>query len=538
MFAEYCIVLGLRFIQSLQFDRRQIQALQQQCQYFCLGNSKIQIMMIPSKIGHVGLLIVASLVLTACGSEAVTSGITIVDNETTETTTPVVPDVPETPTTPAEPVDTGVPATPATNPSTAPGDEAAVRALIPTSIALDDLSGGDDDSPSVVESASLVGPFVKDVSRSAGPPSVPRGLTLLLASDNWLKFSWAPSVDDQSVEAYQVYRDDQLIATVRGDTGYEHDYRDWLSTSFMDCNYTRFTYCGNSVQQPSPGTSYSYSIVAVDNEGMASERSEPVIFRTEQLTSALVDLSGYTAVFTEEFNGSALDRSRWKTSLPWGPDVTINAESQYFVNTFGNDPPAYDPFVFTGETLQITGIQTPPEQSAAANNKPYMSGVLSTSDHFDMTYGYVEMSAKVASGDGMLSTFFLFNQDFDRNSPEIDVLEYIGARPNKTYQTYHYYDSNRARWNTGEKQSTPTMEAVFTEDLSNGFHTYAVLWEPGFVVWYIDGQEVRRLSGARISDEPMNIIVQLVMGSEWIGTPDPASVPAVFEIDYIRAWQR
>jgi len=43
-------------------------------------------------------------------------------------------------------------------------------------------------------------------------------------------------------------------------------------------------------------------------------------------------------------------------------------------------------------------------------------------------------------------------------------------------------------------------------DLSADFHTYGVLWEEGLVVWYIDGREVRRLAGVRVSDEPMNIM--------------------------------
>jgi len=82
------------------------------------------------------------------------------------------------------------------------------------------------------------------------------------------------------------------------------------------------------------------------------------------------------------------------------------------------------------------------------------------------------------------------------------------------------------------------MEYDAGVDLSDGFHTYSVLWEPGLVIWYIDGKEVRRIEGVRVSDEPMNIVTQLVMGSEWIGDPDPAAVPAVLEIDYIRAWQK
>ncbi|NND90544.1 MAG: family 16 glycosylhydrolase [Granulosicoccus sp.] len=408
--------------------------------------------------------------------------------------------------------------------------------LATPSAAGNDLSGGDDDSPTVTESVSLSGPFTKDPSRPAGPPSSPGGLTLLLSAENWLEFTWTPSTDDQSVVAYEIYRDGTRIATVRGDTGYEHDLRSWLSTSFIDCNFTRYTDCDG--RQPVPGASYSYTVVAVDNQGMRSAPSAPALFTLQQGGSSPPDLSGYAQVFSEEFKGTALDRTRWKTALPWGPDTTVNGEMQYFVNVFGANPPAHDPFVFTGETLQITGTRTPPELLSAANGNPYLSGVITTSDYFEMTYGYVEMSAKVAGGQGLLSTFYLFNQDYFKNKPEIDIVEYIGSRPDKAYQTYHYYDSNRARSHSGEKHSSPTMETLAHENLSGGFHTYSVLWEPGLVVWYIDGQEVRRISGPRVSDEPMNIIAHLVMGSDWIGSPSEGALPATFEIDYIRAWQR
>lgn len=408
--------------------------------------------------------------------------------------------------------------------------------LTPPSATGSDLSGGEDDSPTSVETLSLVGPFIKDASRSAGPPSIPQNLTLLLSAENWLEFSWAPSTDDQSVEAYEIFRDGQLLHTVRGDTGYEFDYRSWISTSYIDCNYTRYTFCEGN--QPVSGASYSYSVVAVDNEGMRSESSDPAQFTLAQRSSSPVDLSAYSKVFNENFNAEGLDRTSWKTALPWGSEEIINRETQYFVNVFGNNPPAYDPFVFTGETLQITGIKTPDNLLAAANNQPYLSGVITTSDYFEMTYGYVEMSAKVAGGEGLLSTFYLFNQDYEKNKPEIDILEYIGSRPNKAYQTYHYYDSNRARYFSGEKHSSPTMESADGPDLSTGFHTYSVLWEPELIIWYIDGVEVRRISGLRVSDEPMNIIAQLVIGSEWIGAPGDSVIPAVFEIDYIRAWQK
>jgi len=399
-----------------------------------------------------------------------------------------------------------------------------------------DQTNGDDDSPTEAESASIPGPFIKDTARAAGPPSVPEGLTLLMSGENFLEFSWKPSTDDQSVEAYEIYRDGNLVYTIQHDDTYEFNYRYWISTSYMDCNYTRFTGC--EANPIAAGSSYQYQVAAVDNEGMKSALSAPATFQMAQRQSGGPDLSGYVQVLNEEFDGDSLDRALWKTSLPWGPNTIINRERQYFVNLFGSDPIDANPFVFTGSSLQITGTVTPPGLLDAANQQPYLSGVISTQDKFQMTYGHVEMKAKLTGGKGFLSTFYLFNQDFFKNKPEIDIIEYIGDRPDKAYQTYHYYDSNRARNADGERHSTPTMETPIGFDLSADFHTFGVTWEPGLVVWYIDGVEVRRLTGVRVSDEPMNIIAQLVVGSEWIGEPDPSSLPKVLEIDYIKAWQK
>lgn len=383
---------------------------------------------------------------------------------------------------------------------------------------------------------SPVTPFVSEPLRGAGPPSAPENLKLLLSSEEWIEFSWDPSSDDREVDKYIVYRDGSEIFTVRGDTGYEPDYRSWINTSFIDCNRTRYSHCDTI--KAVPGNAYSYTVVAADDEGMSSGHSVPAIFTFEEKDDSAFDLDSYFSVFSEEFDGESLDFALWKAVLPWGEHETVNGELQHYVNIFNGQEPAYNPFVFTGNTLQITGIETPLEMASLANNKEYLSGVMTTSDHFEMTYGYVEMNAKLAGGQGVLSSFYLFNQYWDKIRPEIDVIEYLGAMPDQAYQTYHYYEALRDGENGVFKHTTPTMLKVTEQDLSADFHTYGVLWEPGFVAWYIDGEEIQRMSGPSVPDEPMNIIVQLIIGSDWIGAPDDSSIPAVLEIDYIRAWQK
>ncbi|MFK7893576.1 MAG: family 16 glycosylhydrolase, partial [Granulosicoccus sp.] len=96
---------------------------------------------------------------------------------------------------------------------------------------------------------------------------------------------------------------------------------------------------------------------------------------------------------------------------------------------------------------------------------------------------------------------------------------------------------------TGITRSAPTMSyrnptgELYSED----WHTYSVLWEPQLVIWYIDGIEVKRLSGPMVSRQPMNIVNYLVTGSLWAPTPDLAdteSFPIQMDVDYIRVYQR
>ena len=432
--------------------------------------------------------------------------------------------------------DAAAPGASGADPASDPTGSAAADEPVPTTgPGAEGQTAADDYSPTATETASLQGPSITDPDRGAGPPSAPGDLVALMTSYDWVEFSWTPSTDDQSVVAYEISRNGELIHTLTGDN--EAETVQWRTTSYMDCNYTKNTECVTT--QPADGTQNSYTVVAVDNDGLRSPPSEEVTLGLLERTASTVDLSGYTPIFEEEFTGTELDRSKWRTSLAWGADTIVNGEMQYFVDTFKDSDFGYDPFVFNGETLSIEGIPTPPELSVKAQGQPYLSGVISSLDYFSMQYGYLEMSAQLAGGEGLLSTFYLFNDDYERNKPEIDIAEYLGAEPTKPSQTYHYYDSNKNRFVNGEKHSSPTMFHEGGVDYSAGFHTYSVSWEPEEIIWYIDGVEVQRIVGPRVSDEKMHIVAQMVIGSNWIGEPAAGTAfPVKVEIDYVRAYQK
>ncbi len=446
---------------------------------------------------------------------------------------------------------------------------------------------------------------VTDVPVAGSAPTTPRNLRVDLIGNDWVEFNWSPSVDDVDVVAYNIYRDNAVEPTYVLERGMTHPNagvvaelnKFWETTSFIDCNRTRFLdrvyFCnggpnGEPARGPEIGASHTYQVTAVDNEGNESARSNQISVQLFEKTGSPLpryfdphfavgdsfpfdsDLStpaNYTdrfeLVFSEDFNQQSLDPAKWNTRLTWGPDTTINSEQQYFVDTMNNPEFGYDPFKFNGSTLTIEAVKTPPELIEAANGQRYLSGALSTYDKFGMTYGYVESKMKVSGVYGALSSFYLYHRWAAEHAPEIDIVEYLGYNQfgdEDAFQTYHYRDSQFD--NNGITHSSPTMAnknesgALYSE----AFHTFGVLWEPGLIVWYIDGVEIKRLSGPQVSRQQMNIVAYLVTGSGWTQAPDeynPAddlvemqdSVvnlpfklesenPLTLEIDYIRVWQR
>jgi len=410
---------------------------------------------------------------------------------------------------------------------------------------------------------------VNDAIPSGTIPTAPAFLRADLVSNDWAEINWAASSDDGGVQAEV----DKYFRT----------------TSFIDCNYTRFFDLIHDCQSnaPQPGDSFTYQVTAVDDEGNESAPSnslqvdyhilsnapiplyddfykapDDVFLQLNDLSQPRFFLDEFDLVFEDEFDGGVIDANHWQTSLTWGDTRIINGEQQYFVNTQRDADVPFNPFVFgqasTGEsTMTIQAIPTPESVAASlpdvcrepdpfeVTRCAFLSGALSSHDRFGMTYGYVEGRMRVSAGAGALSSFYLYHRYGGRgiraHAPEIDILEYLGENPfgdEDAFQTYHYDDVVH-----GGTRSSPTMayQNPQGDRYDEAFHTFGVLWEPQLVIWYIDGREVRRLTGHQIGRQQMNIVAYLVAGSAWAPTPDvsnPDLFPLSLEIDYIRAWQR
>jgi len=280
-------------------------------------------------------------------------------------------------------------------------------------------------------------------------------------------------------------------------------------------------------------------------------------------TYAGPDLTGYDIAFSDDFNGSELDGTLWKTAPLWGPYAVTNNEEQYYVDILNsNQGFSWSPFELNGGILTIKanragadGVPTAPDQPAESdpywNNNPefnynedydpagrkYLSGLISSLESFNFTHGYAETRAKLPAGQGLWPAFWQLTTKYVEDVPEIDIVEMLGQEPWKVTHSLHYFDIS----NNWELISTPTYETA-GPDFSQDFHTYGVMWEPKKIVWYVDGVAVKTLTDADgyvIPKQAMYLISNLAVGGTWPGPADASTpFPARYDIDYIKVYRK
>lgn len=252
--------------------------------------------------------------------------------------------------------------------------------------------------------------------------------------------------------------------------------------------------------------------------------------------------------FGDEFEGDHLDQARWSTCsrqmfvtrnqcfghneevqtyLPGNVSMTAGAST-----SDGDDPHGVRLTARADGSTWNFG-----HDSVTAGAPQWNSGMLSTGPAvagvdppgytpFSFTYGFFEVRMRVPAGQGLWPAAWLFPAD-NAGPAEIDLAEVLGHDPATTYMSVHYPGGSSTEGRTGP-------------DLSAGFHTFGVDWQPDRITWYVDGVVARSVYGAGgIPSKPMYPMINLAVGGSWPGSPD-ASTPttASLDVDWVRIWQR
>lgn len=334
-----------------------------------------------------------------------------------------------------------------------------------------------------------------------------------------------------------------------------------VKTNFNDTNSSAPPPIQNDNDQPIDPASYSYS----------EATQKP----------------GYELTFSDEFNASNLNSSRWNTQLRWDGEFNgerneyrvINGENQFYVNSLTDDQDHLDlvasqhnPFELDGSRLAIRAVRNPLKTN---NNKQghgplremvaqqdFLSGALTTYDKFTQKYGYFEARIKIPNHVGTFPAFWLHHQkrnDEGTHKTEIDIMENLGHAPWYIYNSFHYFNNVNAYYDGDAVSIKPRPEGQIYNgtDFSQDYHTYAVEWEPGKVTWLIDGEKVSEVQDGAVDYEDLYLIMNLAIGGHWTNYPENSgglgrdyndffptqndlnnfTNPAL-EIDYVRVYKR
>ena len=229
----------------------------------------------------------------------------------------------------------------------------------------------------------------------------------------------------------------------------------------------------------------------------------------------------WTSVFSDEFDGTSIDRSTWRVNRYGGtsqdgafnPDIegayyspdNVSVVDGAAVLTFRSDPATVDGRAYT-----------------------HSSGTISSQGAFQLQDGdYVEARVLVPTGDGLWPAFWTLPED--RWPPEIDIFEFFDTSQRALPEfVYHAPDGSVPAPSAGREYGDPAVE------YRDSWHTYGMLRSGGRLVPYLDGVAHPENGVAVGADAlPQFIVLNLAM----YAGHQPVDGTAM-RIDWVRAWHR
>ena len=260
----------------------------------------------------------------------------------------------------------------------------------------------------------------------------------------------------------------------------------------------------------------------------------------------------WNLVWSDEFDGAAIDRKKWDFDLGNG-----FSSGGHWISGWGNDELQYytdeaeNALVMDG-SLRIRALKKQAKGFAYTSAR-LKSRAKDRGELFNKKYGKFEFRAKLPTGQGIWPALWMMPQH-DRyggwpRSGEIDVMEARGQEPHKVLGTLHYGSVMPANVHTGNDYAFPNGGTIAE------FHVYAVEWEPGEIRWSVDGREYavqndwwsaksKGKKGERNPwpapfDQPFYLIMNVAVGGRFLGNPNETTkFPVEMAVDYVRVYDK
>jgi beta-glucanase (GH16 family) len=276
---------------------------------------------------------------------------------------------------------------------------------------------------------------------------------------------------------------------------------------------------------------------------------------------------GWDIVWSDEFGGTELDRSKWKPEEScWGGG---NQERQCYTDRPENIRVTDGILHLKARKERFTGPDRPPEIADKPNpqkRQEFTSGKIRTLGLAAWKYGKIEFRAKPPKGQGTWPAIWMMPAGNAYGgwplSGEIDILEGVnlGASceicegnigENRMISALHFGDYAPKNKFRDTRVALPSLALP-----SDDFHVWTLEWGKGLMRFYLDGRKYWELTqddwetasplakGNPVApfDQPFYIMANLAIGGGLAEKNNDKGVaanvtPAEFQIDWIRIYQ-
>ena len=254
-------------------------------------------------------------------------------------------------------------------------------------------------------------------------------------------------------------------------------------------------------------------------------------------------LTGKTLLWSDEFDGTL---GSAPSSANWTPDIGDGCNNPAGCGWGNGEAQSYAACASKadGSGSMIITSSTVAGDATCTSNKTWTSGKFTSYGKKHFGYGYFEARLKMPAGGGTWPAFWALGSNINSvpwpGCGELDIVEYAGNSPFINTAAAHYPNTNGVHdYQMGALNSSTVLSA--------GYHTYAMLWLPTEVTFFIDDRQVALIKKADLGltywpfgpnaagvNPKMYIIFNLAMGGSYGGGIANGLNKAQFSIDYFR----
>jgi beta-glucanase (GH16 family) len=219
---------------------------------------------------------------------------------------------------------------------------------------------------------------------------------------------------------------------------------------------------------------------------------------------------GYSLFWQDEFDGVALDDSKW----------AIRGEGPRALGRVSREAIEVKDGYLTLKAFDKDGV--------------VHVGMVGTQGRFMTKYGYFECRAQLQRGGGIWAAFWIQStlissgEDPAKFGAEIDIMEFFRKLGTDIV-------SHNVHWAYGPNQQTTHGMQSYLKGVSEGFHTFAVEWTPESYTFFVDGYKFYEVHEGISHIEEYIILSMEPPQKEEISK---MKLPDEYIIDYVRVYKK